>query len=119
MTVGLIKMMGITGAPTATVLTSYVMTAVYVQVVGRLLDIQAARIFPWRSLGKTMMVSIVAIGLASLFRFLDLSPPAMLGSIFVLFGFIYLIIFRLARILEDRERDAVRSLLPSALRWVV
>jgi O-antigen/teichoic acid export membrane protein len=119
MTVGLIKMMGITGAPTATVLTSYVMTAAYVQVVSKLLDIQAVRIFPWRALGKIMMVSIVAIGLASLFRFLDLSRPAMLGSIFVLFGFIYLIIFRLARILEDRERDAVHSLLPSALRWVI
>jgi O-antigen/teichoic acid export membrane protein len=118
LTVGLIHLMGITGAPTATVLASYIMTTVYVYIVAGMLGVRPGQIFPWRSLGTILLASAISIAAASTLRVLDLERPAMLGAIFLAFACIYPLVFRLAGVLDSRERDAVRSLIPPGLRWV-
>ena len=118
LTVALIRLMGLPGAPAASVLTSYVMMMAYLKVVGGMLDIPAGRIFPWRSLGTILAASIVSIGFASLLRLTDLERPAMLLATGAAFACVYPAVFRFAGVLDSRERSAVRSLIPPGLRWV-
>ena len=110
--------MGITGAPTAAVLTSYLVMCAYIRIVAGMLEVRMMDLFPWHSLGLILIAAVLSISAASALRALPLERPAMLGSIFVAFACIYPLVFRLARILDSRERDAVRSLMPPGLRWV-
>jgi hypothetical protein len=111
--------MGIRGAPTATVITSYLMMLAYLRVVGGMLDVRVADIFPWRSLAAIFAASVSAIAVASLIRTLPLDRGPMLACILAVFGCIYPVLFRMARVLHAGERNAVRSLMPHGLRWVV
>ena len=119
LTVALIRVIGIIGAPVATVLTSYLMVVIYVRVVGGMLGIQFSRVFPWLSLAKTLGIAIVAIVFASVVRGLELTRPSMLLGVFCAFAVIYWALFKKVRILGAGERDAVASLLPRQLRWLV
>lgn len=119
LTTSLIKAMGITGAPTATVLASYIMATAYLYVVGRMLDVRVIDIFPWTSLWRIICASVISIAIASAARILGLGVAGTLGATFALFCPIYLGAFRATRVLDDRERDAVHSLLPRAFRWAV
>ncbi len=119
LTSSLIKVMGIVGAPTATVLVSYIMATAYLYVVGRMLDIEVMKIFPWVSLRRIVIASIVSIAIASVARIPGLGAAATLGTTFILFCPTYLAAFRATKVLDDRERDAVHSLLPRVLRWIV
>lgn len=119
LTSSLIKVMGMIGAPIATVLVSYIMATAYLHVVGRMLDIKVVQIFPWGSLGRIVIASSIAIAFGSIARMLGLGAAATLGTTFVLFCPIYLAAFRATKVLSDRERDAVHSLLPRVLHWTV
>lgn len=119
LTSGLIKIMGIVGAPTATVLVSYLMATAYLYVVGQMLDIRIVQIFPWDSLKRIVIASVVSIAVASIARTFGLGSAATLGAVFVLFCPIYMVAFRVTKVLDERERDAVHSLLPRVLRWAV
>lgn len=119
LTTSLIKVMGITGAPTATVIASYIMATAYLYAVGNMLDIRVVQIFPWSSLGRILLASIISIAFASIARTLQLGNAATLGVAFVLFCPVYLAAFRMTGVLDERERNAVQSLLPRQLRWVV
>lgn len=119
LTVGLIHLMGILGAPTAAVVTTYVMMLAYLRIIGGMLEVRIAEIFPWRSLLSILGASIAAICVASAVRFVELDRPMMLGCIFLVFAVVYPAVFRMTRVLDEGERSAVRSLMPSGMRWVV
>lgn len=118
LTIALIKLMGITGAPTAAVVTSYLVMCAYIRIVAGMLGVPMVELFPWRSLGLILASSVVSIAAASVLRIFSLDRPAMLGAMFLTFACVYPLVFRLARVLDHRERDAVRSLMPPGLRWV-
>jgi O-antigen/teichoic acid export membrane protein len=119
LTIILVDTLGILGAPLATVLTAYSMTAVYTVIVGRMLDLSPLQIYPWRSLGRILVVSLIAITIATGLRVLEYGNGTKLGLIAVVFALVYLSVFRRAEILSVREKNAVQSVLPRQLRWIV
>ena len=119
LTVGLIKLLGIIGAPIATVLTSYFLVLVYVRIVARMLEIRVSDVFPWQSLARILSASIGAGLVASSVRLFDQPDSATLGASCVVFALSYLWLFRVASVFSGREKNAVRSLLPRRMRWIV
>lgn len=119
LTIALIELIGIIGAPMATVLVGGVIRIFYLVVITRLLDMNMLNIFPWNSLLRLILISIIA-GLVIL-PILTLSLPHF--SMLVLSGSIYSVVYliglRFSGALSKSEKESVRGLLPRSLRWAV
>lgn len=119
LTYALVKQFGTVGAPVGTVVTTYLVFAYYLRVVGKLLDVPIRKIVPWRSLLQLLTISGIAIALASLLRLLDLQRSTTLMLIFFAFSIIYWLLLRRSNILSEYERSALRGVLPRRLRWAI
>ena len=118
-TIGLIELIGIVGAPLATVIVGTVLRFVYLIVITKLMEVSLVRVFPWMSLLKLMLASIVA-GICTLpVLFLTYSHLIMLVLSGSVFGVTYLIAFRFFGALTESERNSVRGLFPKKLRWIL
>lgn len=115
----LISRLGVIGAPLATVLMTYTVFGIYLIVVGRMLNVPLRSLVPWASLVQFLMISAIAIVVASLLRLVDLPRIGLLLCIGVVFGVIYLALLRKSTALEETEKTALRGVLPRQLRWAI
>lgn len=115
----LITTLGVIGAPIATVVTTYTIFAVYINVVSRMLNVPIRQLFPWVSLLKFLLMAIAAMLVASTLRLLDVPRLGMLVCIGLVFGIVYWALLRRSDALEQTELVALRGLLPKKLRWVI
>ena len=118
-TIILIELIGIVGAPLATVIVGTILRFIYLVIITRLLDISLYQVFPWLSLAKLILISIFAgIAILPLLN-LDLNHFNMLMFSSILFSVIYLIGFKFINALTKSERESVSGLLPKKLRWIL
>lgn len=115
----LISRFGVIGAPIATVATTYMVMAIYLNVVGRMLDVPIRDLIPWSSVLKLLAMSCIAVLIASSVRLLDISRLSTLVFIGLTFATIYWLFLRQSDVLPDSERTALRGILPKKLRWVI
>jgi len=115
----LISILGVIGAPIATVATTYAIFAIYLNVVSRMLNVPIRELIPWSSLLKFLTMSGAAILVASSFRLLDIPRLGMLVCIAFIFGIIYWALLRRSDALGETERTALRGILPRKLRWAI
>ena len=119
LTIGLIELIGIVGAPLATVLVGTSLRFIYLIIITRLLDISLAQVFPWMTLLKLLAISgIAALAILPVLA-LDLSHFLMLVCCGLVFAPVYLIGFRFSGALNPTERKSVSGLLPKKLRWII
>jgi len=118
-TILLIELIGIVGAPLATVIVGTVLRFVYLVIITKLLGVSLVQVFPWLSLVKLISISL----LAGIFTFpllaLDLSHASMLIACSIVFAVVYLVGFRYTNALTENERKSVSGLLPKKLRWIL
>jgi len=115
----LITTVGVIGAPIATVITTYTVFTIYLNVVSRMLSVPVRELFPWASLLKLLTMAGAAMLVASTMRLLDIPRLGMLICIGLLFGTIYWALLRHSNALKETERTALRGILPRKLRWVI
>lgn len=115
----LVKNFGVIGAPIGTVISTYVVFALYLSVVSKLLDVPVSRLIPWNSLGKILGLSVGSVAVASFVRLFGFDRLTTLLVMFAVFGAIYLIFLRIFRILSHYERSAIQGVIPKQLRWII
>lgn len=118
-TIGLIEMIGLVGAPLATIIVSAIIRFSYLVVITKLLDISLAQVFPWSSLIRLLASSLFSAIVIWPLLMLDLTHFQMLALTAPIFGIAYLIAFRFSGALNNSEKKSVRGLLPKKLRWVI
>ena len=118
-TILLIELIGIVGAPLATVLVGTILRFIYLLIITKLMNVSLFDVFPWLSLAKLISISIVA-GLVSLpILAMELNHAQMLIVSGITFSIAYLIGFRLVGALTPQEKKSVTGLLPKKLRWIL
>ncbi|MBV1911054.1 MAG: oligosaccharide flippase family protein [Kangiellaceae bacterium] len=118
-TVILIELIGIVGAPLATVIVGTVLRFVYLVVITKLMSVSLMAVFPWISLAKLIGSALIAGALTLPIMLLDYSHATMLVISGVVFSIAYLVTFRFAKALSPKELESVRGLLPRQLRWIL
>lgn len=118
-TIGLIELIGIVGAPLATVIVGTILRFVYLVIITKLMEVSLFDVFPWMSLLKLILSSLFA-GLFILpILTLNLGHLEMLLACGSVFGVMYLIAFKKSNALTKKERKSVQGLLPKKLRWIL
>jgi len=119
LTVLLIELLGIVGAPLATVIVGTVLRYIYLVIITRLLEVSMKNVFPWMSLFKLLGAAIIAGICITPILALSLSYLLVILLSGIIFSIVYLIAFRLIKPLNESELDSVRGLLPQKLRWIL
>ncbi|MGB0496125.1 MAG: oligosaccharide flippase family protein [Kangiellaceae bacterium] len=118
-TVALIELIGIVGAPLATVLVGTTLRFGYLLIITKILNINMLSVFPWVSLGKLLLSSAVAalVVLPILsFDFTHLEMLVVTGSVY---SMIYLVALRFSKALGKTEKKSIRRILPNKLGWII
>jgi len=118
-TVMLIELIGIVGAPLATVLVGATVRTVYLIVITKLLEVPISKVFPWSSLIRLIGASLIA-GLTILpILNMDLRHSTMLVATSLTFALAYIVAFRYSKALNESELNSVRGILPKKIRWIL
>ncbi|PCI66334.1 MAG: hypothetical protein COB38_10285 [Gammaproteobacteria bacterium] len=118
-TVALIELIGIVGAPLATVIVGTTLRFGYLLIITKILDINMVSVFPWISLGKLLLSSGVAALIVLPILTLDLTHFQMLALSGSVYSVIYLIALRFSNALGQSEKKSIRRLLPKRLSWII
>jgi len=110
---------GLMGAPIATVITMLAMRIGYLKAITGYFDISLNAVFPWASLGKSLLASVVSAIPVFYMLSWNINVWILLLSMGVAFSAIYLVLIRVLDSLTERDKSSVRDVLPSRLKWVV
>jgi len=110
---------GLMGAPIATVITMLAMRIGYLKAITGYFDISLNAVFPWASLGKSLVASVVSAIPVFYMLSWNINVWILLLSMGVVFSAIYLVLIRVLDSLTERDKSSVRDVLPSRLKWVV
>ncbi len=118
-TVALIEMIGIVGAPLATVIVGTTLRFGYLIIITKILDINIRSVFPWVSLAKLLISSGVAALVILPILMLEFGHFEMLAIAGSIYTVVYLIALRFSNALGKSEKESIRRLLPNKLSWLV
>ncbi|MFT6733281.1 MAG: O-antigen/teichoic acid export membrane protein [Polaribacter sp.] len=118
-TVALIELIGIVGAPLATVLVGTSLRFGYLIIITKILNINMMSVFPWVSLVKLLISSGIAALVILPILMLDFGHFEMLAIAGSVYGVIYLIALRFSNALGKSEKKSIRRLLPKKIAWIV
>jgi len=110
---------GLMGAPIATVITMLAMRIGYLKAITGYFDISLNAVFPWASLGKSLLASVVSAIPVFYMLSWNINVWILLLSMGIVFSAIYLVLIRVLDSLTERDKSSVRDVLPSRLKWVV
>ncbi|PHS17567.1 MAG: hypothetical protein COA86_09780 [Kangiella sp.] len=118
-TVALIELIGIVGAPLATVIVGTALRFGYLLIITKILEINMFSVFPWVSLAKLLLSSAVAALVVLPILTLDLQHFEMLALTGSIYGVVYLVALRFSNALGKSEKKSIRRLLPKKLGWII
>jgi len=119
LTYSLMDMFGLIGAPIATVITLLFMRLTYLKAITHHFKISLFQVFPWKSLGKSLVSACVSIIPVLLIYPLDLNVWLHLFLMACVFSASYLILMKLVSALNEQDKYSLKSFLPRRLSWIV
>lgn len=110
---------GLVGAPIATVMTLVLMRLAYLISITRFFHIGLKKVFPWRSIISSLMLSIIASIPAILIMSIEFNDWLRLGAMALAFSATYLVLLKHTDILTLDDKALVKGILPKVLHWAI
>jgi O-antigen/teichoic acid export membrane protein len=110
---------GLVGAPIATVITLVLMRLAYLISITRFFHIGLKKVFPWRSILSSLMLSIIASIPAILIMNIEFNDWLRLGVMALAFSATYLVLLKHTDILTLDDKALVKGILPKVLHWAI
>jgi len=119
LTLVLMKLWGLIGAPIATVLTMLVMRLCYLKAITSLFNIKINDVFPWNSIFKSLVISCISsIPVLLLYQF-SFNVWVQLLVMGVSFSLCYLLLLNVITSLTNQDKDSIREFLPRRIKWIL
>jgi O-antigen/teichoic acid export membrane protein len=112
LTILLIESIGIVGAPFATVITMFVVRFLYLKTTSDLLSIMISDVFPWKSLAHIILIALISFLPIILVRNLDYHSAILLILMSVFYAPLYFFLIKRFKVLNNKEKGALRGVLP-------
>ncbi len=112
LTILMIELLGIIGAPIATFLTILVVRLEMLRVIKKLLGISFSNVFPWGKLLKILLVSIFSLIVVYPLISIELILIYKFFAISLAYGLVYLLCLRSFSVLDDSELSSLSSIIP-------
>ncbi len=119
LTITLIKIFGIVGAPWGIFIAGGMMVIGYLLAITHLLKISFWDIFPWRSLGKILLLATLPLLPLLWIEQLPYDYWPRLAWMALVYSAGYWLLFKFYSPLDDEEHALIHSFLPARLRWLL
>lgn len=110
---------GLIGAPIATVITTAFMRYIYLVIITTYLNINLTQVFPWMSILKSLISSLLAIIPVLFILPLEINVWLKLFLMTFIYGVTYLSMVRNSQALHPEEKQSLRSMLPTKIKWII
>ncbi len=104
----LVRMLGLIGPAIATVISLYAVVPYYLVNISRVLEAPLSKLLPWRTMAKSVAVSLVAAGATAPVRLLPMGLFPSLAMAGILYGGFYIILASKTALLETEDRMLIR-----------
>jgi O-antigen/teichoic acid export membrane protein len=119
LTYSLMAMWGLIGAPIATVITLFFMRLTYLIAITQHFKISLSQVFPWGSLGKSLLSAMLSTLPVFLIYTLELGVWIHLLLMGCAFSVSYLIIMKFINALNEDDKRSLKDMLPKKLSWII
>jgi len=119
LTIALMEMWGLIGAPIATVITTSLMRYAYLVGITYYLKVKMIAVIPWQALGHSLMAAIIASLPVLLLLEAAINVWINLLIMAVIYSVIYVLLVRRNRSLMSKEKELIRGILPQKLKWLI
>jgi O-antigen/teichoic acid export membrane protein len=120
LTIALIELFGLVGAPIATVICVFLVRYLYLRQITHIMGTPLSKVFPWISLVRIFSCSIVSIfPVVCILIFAPLVEWVLFLISALVYAVTYLYLAKAMGVIEGSERKAIHGILPKKLRWLV
>ncbi len=110
---------GLVGAPIATVLVMLIMKIMYVYSVTHYLKINMIDVFPWMSLLHSLLASTISTLPVLALLSLEINVWLHLLLLSIVFSISYILLTKISLSLTKSDKEAIRSITPKRLKWII
>lgn len=115
----LIQMFGVIGAPVTRLIILVLFCYLHLSFITKVLNIRMAKVFPWKSLAKILMASLVSALVTLPLQIFITGHFFLLASSGIVFAIAYLACLRVFGSLNFEDKKIIREIIPKRLRWVI
>jgi O-antigen/teichoic acid export membrane protein len=119
LTYSLMALWGLIGAPIATVITLFFMRLTYLIAITHHFKISMLQVFPWKSLGKSLLSATLSTIPVFFVYSLELNVWIHLLLMACMFSISYLIIMKFINALNEEDKRSLKDILPEKISWIV
>lgn len=119
LTLCLMDLWGLMGAPIATVITTSLMRFSYLISITYYLKVKIANVFPWRSLLHSLVASIIALIPVYLLFQIEMNVWLNLFLMGTSYSVIYIALVRINKSINPQEKKLIKNILPAKLSWIL